>query len=56
MAARADAHTKRRIAPELLQRLEAAVAEIRRRKAERPARTSRPAPKKRHGTRSRRPR
>jgi len=56
MAARADAHTKRRIAPELLQRLETAVAEIRRRKAERPARTSRPAPKKRHGTRPRRPR
>jgi nucleolar protein 56 len=56
MAARADAYTKRRIAPELLHRLETAVAEIRRRKADRPARTTRPAPKKGHGNRSRRPR
>jgi nucleolar protein 56 len=56
VAARADAYTKRRIAPDLEQRLQAAVAEVRRRKADRPARTARPAPKKRHGTRSRRPR
>lgn len=56
MAARADAYTKRRIAPDLLKRLDTAVAEIRRRKANRPARTARPAPKKRHGTRSRRAR
>ncbi|MGI0148441.1 MAG: C/D box methylation guide ribonucleoprotein complex aNOP56 subunit, partial [Thermoplasmata archaeon] len=39
MAARADAYTKRRIAPELLKDLEAALEEIRRRKAERPVRS-----------------
>ena len=38
MAARADAYTKRRIAPDLLRSLDSAVLEIRRRKSERPAR------------------
>lgn len=38
IAARADAYTKRRIAPDLLKDLETAIEEIRRRKAERPAR------------------
>src|SRR5881409_3917481 len=38
MAARADAYTKRRIAPDLLRSLESAVSEIRRRKSKRPAR------------------
>lgn len=38
MAARADAYTKRRIAPDLVKDLEAAIEEIRRRKAERPVR------------------
>jgi len=41
MAARADAYTKRRIAPDLARSLNAAVEEIRRRKAERPARPKR---------------
>lgn len=41
MAARADAYTKRRIAPELARSLNAAVEEIRRRKAERPPRPKR---------------
>jgi len=40
MAARADAYTKRRIAPDLLRSLDSAVIEIRRRKSERPARTT----------------
>ena len=40
MAARADAYTKRRIAPELLRGLESAVSEIRRRKSERPVRST----------------
>jgi nucleolar protein 56 len=51
MAARADAYTKRHIAPELQRSLEAAVAEIRRRKAERPARSMRPSPRKKRGSR-----
>jgi nucleolar protein 56 len=38
MAARADAYTKRNIAPDLLKDLEATVEEIRRRKAKKPAR------------------
>jgi len=38
MAARADAYTKRRIAPDLVKDLEVAIEEIRRRKAERPVR------------------
>lgn len=48
MAARADAYTKRRIAPDLLKNLEAAVEEVRRRKATKPQRpTRRGAPEKR---------
>jgi nucleolar protein 56 len=48
IAARADAYTKRRIASDLLKDLEGAIAEIRRRKAERPARPRyHEAPKKR---------
>jgi len=41
MAARADAYTKRRIAPELLKGLERTIEEIHRRKANRPIRTNR---------------
>lgn len=48
MAARADAYTKRRIAPDLVKDLEAAIEEIRRRKAERPVR-----PKHREGSNKR---
>ncbi len=46
MAARADAYTKRMIAPDLLKDLEATVGEIRRRKAEKPVRPKRRAPPK----------
>jgi len=41
MAARADAYTKRKIAPDLLKNLERAIEEIHRRKADRPIRTKR---------------
>ena len=41
IAARADAYTKRRIAPELLKNLERTIEEIHRRKADRPIRTKR---------------
>ncbi|HEX9340304.1 MAG TPA: NOP5/NOP56 family protein [Thermoplasmata archaeon] len=41
MAARADAYTKRRIAPELVKALEHAIAEVRRRKAAKPVRPKR---------------
>jgi RNA processing factor Prp31 len=45
MAARADAYTHRHIAPELQASLDRAVAEIRRRKEEKPARRMpRPVP------------
>lgn len=48
MAARADAYTKRRIAPDLLKDLEGAIEEIHRRKAARPPRPrAREIPKKR---------
>src|SRR3989441_2415557 len=56
LAARADAFTKRKIAPDLLKKLEVAIEEIRRRRANKPARPKRPAaPKNRaHGRRTRR--
>lgn len=44
VAARADAYTKRRIAPELLKNLERAVEEVRRRKSKKPTRPKRHAP------------
>jgi nucleolar protein 56 len=56
MAARADAYTKRHIAPDLLINLQAAIEEIRRRKAERPAPSRhRKAPTRRSRTREVRP-
>src|SRR2546422_1027488 len=56
VAARADAYTKRKIAPDLLKKLEIGIEEIRRRKADKPTRPTRPAaPKNRaHGRRTRR--
>src|SRR6059058_2343642 len=51
MAARADAYTKRHIAPDLLRDLDASVEEIRRRKAEPPVRPARNPPRKKHGSR-----
>ena len=51
MAARADAYTKRHIAPDLLRDLDVSVEEIRRRKAERPVRPARSAPRKKYGSR-----
>src|SRR5439155_19076527 len=50
MAARADAYTKRHIAPDLLRDLDASVEEIRRRKAEPPVRPARNPPRKKHGS------
>jgi len=48
LAARADAYTKRKMAPDLLRNLEVAIEEIRRRKANKPTRPKRDvAPKKR---------
>src|SRR2546422_128273 len=41
LAARADAYTKRKIAPDLLKKLEVAIEEIRRRRANKPARQKR---------------
>ena len=49
MAARADAYTKRRIAPDLLKDLEATVEEIRRRKAEKPVRPKQSDASKKRG-------
>jgi nucleolar protein 56 len=46
IAARADAYTKRRIAPDLLRHLDAAIEEIRRRKSERPSRPVRTSTRK----------
>ncbi len=56
LAARADAYTKRKMAPDLLRNLEVAIEEIRRRKANKPTRPKRDvAPKKRaHRSRMRR--
>ena len=56
LAARADAYTKRKIAPDLLKNLQVAIDEIRRRKADKPTRPKRPAaPKNRaHRRRTRR--
>lgn len=54
IAARADAYTKRRIAPDLARSLESAVGEIRRRKAERPARPRREEPRRRRAPQRRR--
>src|SRR3989442_10907884 len=56
LAARADAYTKREIAPELLKNLEVAIQEIRRRKADKPKRPKRPTASKNraHGRRTRR--
>src|SRR5207249_2297220 len=56
LAARADAYTKREIAPELLKNLEVAIQEIRRRKADKPTRPKRPTASKNraHGRRTRR--
>src|SRR5213596_4200288 len=51
MAARADAYTKRHIAPDLLRDLDVSVEEIRRRKAERPVRPARNPPRKKPGSR-----
>lgn len=53
MAARADAYTKRRIAPDLLKGLEAAVDEVRRRKATKPERPKQRAPREKRGRRKR---
>lgn len=53
MAARADAYTKRWIAPDLARGLEASVAEIRRRKAERPSRPRRDQSRKRRSSQKR---
>lgn len=46
LAARADAYTKRKIAPDLLKDLRAAIDDIRRRKAEKPVRPTRRPPTK----------
>ncbi len=46
VAARADAYTKRKIAPDLLKNLQAAIEDIRRRKDEKPVRPKRPLPPK----------
>ena len=56
LAARADAYTKRKIAPDLLKNLQVAIDEIRRRKADKPTRPKSPAaPKNRaHRRRTRR--
>lgn len=51
VAARADAYTKRSIAPELLTGLEKTLEEIRRRKAERPVRATRREPAKKRARR-----
>ncbi len=53
IAARADAYTKRRIAPDLLKGIEAAVDDVRRRKAKKPERPKRRAPKGKGGRRKR---
>lgn len=54
IAARADAYTKRTIAPDLLKDLEGAIEEIRRRKAERPARPKHREGSKKHSRRNHR--
>lgn len=53
LAARADAYTKRKIAPELLRNLEVALDQIRRRKADKPARPKRDVAPKKRASRSR---
>src|SRR3989442_1268801 len=53
LAARADAYTKRKIAPDLLKNLEIGIEEIRRRKADKPTRATRPAAPKNRGHRRR---
>jgi len=51
LAARADAYTKRKIAPDLLRNLEVAIAEIHRRKADKPNRPKRDAGSKKRAHR-----
>src|SRR2546427_9912797 len=53
LAARADAYTKREIAPELLKNLEVAIREIRRRKADKPTRPKGPTASKNRAHRRR---